>query len=346
MEKERRKTLEFKRKSRKFTDSLRAMTPYVPSDSEKDKDKSKTSHHLYLDPSSKRWKPILPPPSEVKFWLEGEEVKTWGRKSQIEAAFPWLEQALLNAYGHEDIKLAVMRLLGHYHFTPFLKEYGLLCRLQQHCKAAALRIGARLDEYYKSTNLSEMLGKLELPIREEFKNTKTCRQDMNPPIKLPIPLHVHALNSSSFNFMRKFAAGDEDEVWEWAEQESIFIHMLRLTALAIDSMYQYKVKAIVEKCGGKVKHVPIKGDTRMRNKAWSIFDHRFEKKPRPALNVDINRNCCYFETPRELAEAAKELCKAFGGGTLCVCVCQQFPSLIHIQPTNPNNRCGKIQKYV
>ena len=111
-----------------------------------------------------------------------------------------------------------MQLLGHYHFTPFLKEYGLFSRLQQHCKAAALRIGARLDDYYKSTNLGDCLGCLKFEIRDEFKHTKKCRQD-TPPIKLPIPLHVHALNSSSFNFMRKFAAGDEEDGWEWAEQQ-------------------------------------------------------------------------------------------------------------------------------
>ena len=68
------------------------MIPHVP------REKSgRTSHHLYLDPNSGRWKPILPPPAEVKLWLDGE-VKTWGRKSRAEAAFPWLEQALLNAY--------------------------------------------------------------------------------------------------------------------------------------------------------------------------------------------------------------------------------------------------------
>ena len=324
--------MEFKKKSKMFTESLKSMIPHVPVE----KSGGRTSHHLYLDPSSGRWKPILPPPAEVKLWLDGE-VKTWGRKSRAEAAFPWLEQALLNAYGNEDIKTLVMQLLGHYHFTPFLKEYGLFSRLQQHCKAAALRIGSRLEDYYKSTNLGECLGRLEFEIRDEFKHTKKCRQD-TPPIKLPIPLHVHALNSSSFNFMRKFADGDEEDGWEWAEQESIFIHMLRLTALAIDSLYQQKVKSIVEKCGGKVKNVPIKGDTRMRNKAWSIFDHRFEKKPRPALNVDINRNCCYFETPKELERAASELCKAFGGMFLCFSLCfSLFFFLVIVTHTHNNN---------
>ena len=233
-----------------------------------------------------------------------------------------------------------MQLLGHYHFTPFLKEYGLFSRLQQHCKAAALRIGSRLEDYYKSTNLGECLGRLKFEIRDEFKHTKKCRQD-TPPIKLPIPLHVHALNSSSFNFMRKFAAGDEEDGWEWAEQESIFIHMLRLTALAIDSLYQQKVKSIVEKCGGKVKNVPIKGDTRIRNKAWSIFDHRFEKKPRPALNVDINRNCCYFETPKELEKAARELCKAFGGK--CSSAKRENITFVFMVPTHKHKHTQQHQ---
>ena len=49
-----------------FTESLKSMIPHVP------REKSgRTSHHLYLDPNSGRWKPILPPPAEVKLWLDG-----------------------------------------------------------------------------------------------------------------------------------------------------------------------------------------------------------------------------------------------------------------------------------
>ena len=51
----------------------------------------------------------------------------------------------------------------------------------------------------------------------------------------------------------------------------------------------------------------------MRNKCLSIDDHRFENKPRPALNIDINRNCCTFDSKENLAKGAKALSKVFKG---------------------------------
>jgi len=91
------------------------------------------------------------------------------------------------------------------------------------------------------------------------------------------------------------------------------IHMLRLISMAIDDEYQELISDTLLECGCAVKAAPIKRDARMRNKALSIDDHRFENKPRPALNIDINRNCCTFDTKENLAKGAHALSKVFKG---------------------------------
>eukprot|EP00940_MAST-03C_sp_MAST-3C-sp2_P000528 g528.t1 len=273
------------------------------------------ARHLYKDPFEKKWIPLLPPPPAVALWFNNED-SSWRRKQQMEAAFPWLEHALLAAYEDTAVKKAAKKLLGHYHFTPFLKTCGLMSRLQSHCRGAALRIGSRLHAYYQESNLRESLGTLKLPMLDAFGEGKLKVRQDHPSLRLPLPLHVATLHQSSPNFMRKFTKFGREEGWEYFEQESVLIHMLRLTALGIDAAYQKKVRKIVESplCNGALKSVAIKGDARMRNKVLSYEDHRDERKPRPALNVDINRNCAVFETAEDLATAAKMLCEAFGGG--------------------------------
>ena len=43
------------------------------------------------------------------------------------------------------------------------------------------------------------------------------------------------------------------------------------------------------------------------------FRSSIREETSSGIECDINRNCCYFETPKELEKAARELCKAFGG---------------------------------
>jgi ankyrin repeat protein len=126
------------------------------------------------------------------------------------------------------------------------------------------------------------------------------------------------------------------------EDESIYIHVLRLTALTIDSSYQDIIQKIAESSAMNVtmeeyenlsenekkdkvreyvkeytfSKASIKGDARIRSKAISQEDHANDKRPRPAQNIDINRNCLTFDTPRQLLDCAIKICNhnAFGGG--------------------------------
>ena len=84
--------------------------------------------------------------------------------------------------------------------------------------------------------------------------------------------------------------------------ESVFIHVLRLINQGVDKSYQKVVQKVVKKFKGKHKGTAPKGDSRMRNKLKS--DHKGEKMPRPAHNIDTNRNCCTFENPDDLIVSA------------------------------------------
>ena len=109
--------------------------------------------------------------------------------------------------------------------------------------------------------------------------------------------------------------------YPYFEEESIYIHVLRLTALAIDQSYQEIIQDIAETAAKNTtdytfSKASIKGDARIRNKACSQDDHANDPRPRPAQNIDVNRNCLTFDTPEELLDCATTICNhdRFGNG--------------------------------
>jgi hypothetical protein len=78
---------------------------------------------------------------------------------------------------------------------------------------------------------------------------------------------------------------------------------------AIDTRFQETVKGLCESCKGSFQLAPIKGYQRMMDKCLSRTDHFYEKFPRPGRNLDINRNCCTFESAEVLLEFAQKMCR-------------------------------------
>ena len=98
--------------------------------------------------------------------------------------------------------------------------------------------------------------------------------------------------------------------------ESTYIHVLRILARLLNGKFQAMVERVVAPYGGKHKSCNIKGDQRMRNKANSADDHRYEAKPRPALNIDIVRCCATFGTVAALRDGVAALVAAVSRGEL------------------------------
>jgi len=122
-------------------------------------------------------------------------------------------------------------------------------------------------------------------------------------------------------------------------EECCYIHYLRLLATAMDSSFQNSVN----ECLGGVEVMTyrdtvnvrkrrsgsdpqrkrslildrtyengIKGYERMYNKMGAVEDHRFEKRPRPAQNIDINRCLVVCESSKHLRNVLVALRLRYG----------------------------------
>ena len=258
---------------------------------------------------------LLPPWPEVQYYLNGGD----STREKAAVALGWLKKALVFSSESKQIKTAAKQLLAVSGFTSNLEMFGMFdsrvtdeqrivdVSLQDFCRAEALKIGEHLQSYYKENQLEEKIGKLVLPrLCESYAEASVPEQDIkrqdNPLVGVPFPKTVTALDLPNGD------KSDEGYLWPTLDQESVYIHILRMLAMAIDPLWQATIKSAIEAHRGEIKSVPIKGDARMRNKMLAQEDHRFERKPRPAMNIDICRNCCTFDAPEDLTAAATTVC--------------------------------------
>jgi len=82
-----------------------------------------------------------------------------------------------------------------------------------------------------------------------------------------------------------------------------------MIAMAIDSAFQGVVDGVCTNTNGVFKRCTIKGFVRMKNKCISQDDHYWEAYPRPSLNIDLNRNACTFDNPKDLLSFIDEMKK-------------------------------------
>ncbi len=62
--------------------------------------------------------------------------------------------------------------------------------------------------------------------------------------------------------------------------EKVWIHVLRMIAMAIDGLYQDAVDKVCTACDGMFSAAEIKGFVRMKNKCISKEDHYYGAYPR------------------------------------------------------------------
>jgi ankyrin repeat protein len=271
------------------------------------------------------------PPPSVSRWILGHGDAN--QKAKNSFANKWLCSALDAAHISGGIKNAAVELLSVKQFTNNLSTMGLFIPLKLHCEKSLLKIGSRLDTFYVANDLYLKLGTVTLDMHPAaVANTNTCINTNNEESKADtntdttdirdITCDVIPLRRQDHPAVGLAPMQEHSETWEYFDEESIYIHILRLTARAIDTSYQHIMEEIaLESTNGDPKDytfskATIKGDSRIRSKALSQDDHCFENRPRPALNIDVNRNCMTFDTPEELLAAAKAICAhaSFGGG--------------------------------
>ena len=214
----------------------------------------------------------------------------------------WLRTALLTAHQSSKVKGWIKRVLARNDFTSNMNFIQILQPLQDHCKEELLKIGGPLHVLYEQEKYGQKLATFMPPI-----HPKLLDQQNQSPTKISLRQdhEIIGLAPSSTMNMEDF------------DGESKYIHFLRLVAYAVNAEYQAIIKKIVTPLHGDHKGCAIKGDARMRNKALAPDDHRYEPKPRPALNIDIVRCCVTFGTPKLLINGVNALVTAFntsGGG--------------------------------
>ena len=245
------------------------------------------------------------PPETVMRFITGRVKTRFEEERKHQHALKWLQAALPSAHLSSKIKANIKRLLSRTEFTRNMEYMNLFVPLQIYCKQQLLRIGQPLSDLYLTTKEIRGLSNLH-PLQKPSLHTRqagTADQPEAQHFTLLRQDHPHVgltaaktLGATTFN------------------DESMYIHFLRIVAALVNQRYQQKVHAIVVPLGGEHKSCSIKGDIRMRNKTQAKKDYRYNKKPRPAHNIDIVRCCVTFDSPASLRKGARALSKAFSFG--------------------------------
>ena len=235
----------------------------------------------------------------------------------IEIAFlEWLPDALLKAHDSKALKAQARKLLGSDECQDLEGVANVWEDLKKKLGKHMADLGDSLRCIYERDDLRSQLGSYPAEIRPASK-----RQDCEGGVPLPPGLAQGERNEGMSEF-----------------DERCFIHYLRLIALAVDPAFQDAVNlclnpggnndgdifggdddeksndgdasSLIE--GGQTFHGGIKGFERMANKMISREDHRYDAKPRPCQNVDINRCLAVAANADKMVAVLDALQQRFG----------------------------------
>ena len=239
------------------------------------------------------------PPKEVAWWEDAtvlpEGIDPVDYEREHRHALAWLKLAFPLAHKDSDTKHWIKRLLAVNYFTGNMSYMEILEPLRTFCGERLLLAGAPLQALFQTDGDVRGLAELAPAPLEAVAHVAHLRQD-HPAVGLAPP-----------------PGADPTTL----EGESVYIHFLRLVALALNEKFQTLVERVVDPLGGEHKGCAIKGDARMRNKALAADDHRYATKPRPALNIDIVRCCVTFNDVASLRRGVEAVVAAVardGGG--------------------------------
>jgi len=237
-------------------------------------------------------------------------------------ATEWLKKSLLDLTDNSGLQRRVKQLLGSQNFLTNLST-DAWADLQKYCEDEALSLGMSMEEFLKKADLVVVIrnglnsmfvsayGKprhtdlflspedakhrYEVIPDERAQHRGTVWGDQKPflfDIRQDLVIH------SCHQFMR-----DESKSQLW--NEKAYIHCLRMVAMAVDLRFQSDVESVCKKAGGKIIKGPIKEFERMKIECTTI--HSKERFPRPANNLDVNRNRSVFDNADQMLTFAKGL---------------------------------------
>jgi hypothetical protein len=246
---------------------------------------------------------LVPPPDAVLRWQKqsnGEKVTV--SKELGQEALEWLKRGLLFAHLCPALSGHVKDLLGAPVFTKNLSHMKLFKDLKMYAHENGLDVGRRgMKRYFDKADLGVALGKMEFRLhqgqewrtQEQFINLCTAKgRKRRDSLGVALGKTVVPEKQVAVTVTCEF------------ESELVYIHLLRMVAVAVDADFQRYVTDMTHLHHGECKSVPIKGTTRMWNKLHARDDHR-QLPPslvaggmnrRSGQNIDIVRNCSTFET--------------------------------------------------
>jgi hypothetical protein len=224
--------------------------------------------------------------------ISGEITSMKQMRSLAPAVLEWVQSNLLIAYADEDVKRKIKVILGIPRFVHNLPHFGLWDNFIADCKKQALELGQDMQKYFVDKDLGNFLGEAVLP--NMF--GKFCVGEGG--IREVIPCSANEGERRLDSTMPRSFPWRKAHSQLWSEK--CYIHCMRMVAMGIDASFQKLVHRLCVRCKGVYTACSIKGYVRMMNKCLSPDDHLLEEYPRPALNIDINRNACTFENPDDL----------------------------------------------
>ena len=219
------------------------------------------------------------------------------------------------------LKDRLRRIVGSSLFSPRLRAAGVFRDLVNGCNAHMRKVGATLRRLYCRLELDEHFASAPTMVRRD-NVTGVLVQSAAAVVQSPTD------ESSSVDWVRQPVVAAAIPLFkrtlphatpDATGHEGPFIHLLRLLALAVDTMFQKAVNAALKDAGidlvdGKVWSGGVKGYDRMWNKAHSVDDHRFKEWPRPQFNKDVVRCLATFDEVADMRRALDVLATIFEGG--------------------------------
>lgn len=274
---------------------------------------------------------LLPPPAEVEHFLAGGGCFDFSPTSTGDnrlhhigvPAARWFARAVLHSHQSHEVKKASRALMAKYDFTNSLNFYRVfdpdtkaflghawdvivLPPLRARLEELAVSAGAMNVE----TQLVEELGSVALAAAGVIQ--------YHP--RFPRTLARSLLRQDTL--MPAIAAAFDFDDWK-SRPEIIYLCVLRLIGLELDPLFHDDIEAVINGLGDldvEVLHADVKQTGRMLGKLGSIHDHRYEPKPRPALNIDIVRRLVVVDDANAAKAFIHAVSEKYGGLSYMKCL--------------------------
>jgi len=187
----------------------------------------------------------------------GDYVKRLDHEKQTKQVYKWLTQSLVQCANSVEIKKWVKLLLANSEFTIYMTYMTMFNPLQEFCRNKLLSLGAPLQVLCQSKNYCIELGTFMPAVHPEIRSKhETTLRELTNAIDLK-QQHLRQDHPFVGLFPSSSASMDVDESDLLdINNESQYLHFLRLVAHTLNDRYQKRIKQLVTPLQGTRVLVP------------------------------------------------------------------------------------------